>query len=123
MNKLLPLLRNIRECQLCADHLPLNPKPILQAHNSSRLLIVGQAPGIRVHNTGIPWNDPSGDRLRHWMQLDKKTFYDITSKKFLIFIKQNSCPIINTISLYALTYGKIIKIVVLIGVLSHYLII
>lgn len=77
MNKLLPLLRNIRECQLCTKHLPLNPKPILQAHNSSRLLIVGQAPGIRVHNTGIPWNDPSGDRLRDWMQLNKKTFYDI----------------------------------------------
>ncbi|MEN9916793.1 MAG: hypothetical protein RLY40_725 [Pseudomonadota bacterium] len=77
MNKLLPLLRNIRECQLCANHLPLNPKPILQAHTSSRLLIVGQAPGIRVHNTGIPWNDPSGDRLRLWMQLDKKTFYNI----------------------------------------------
>ncbi|TLY47071.1 MAG: uracil-DNA glycosylase family protein [Gammaproteobacteria bacterium] len=76
MNKLLPLLRNIRECQLCVNHLPLNPRPILQAHHLSRVLIVGQTPGIRVHNTGIPWNDPSGDRLRHWMQLDKKTFYD-----------------------------------------------
>jgi uracil-DNA glycosylase len=77
MNKLLPLIKNIRECRLCANHLPLNPKPVLQAHSLSRLLIVGQAPGIRVHNTGIPWNDPSGDRLRYWMQLDKKTFYDI----------------------------------------------
>lgn len=77
MNKLLPLIKNIRECRLCANHLPLAPKPILQAHHQSRLLIVGQAPGIRVHNTGIPWNDPSGDRLRHWLHLDKKTFYDI----------------------------------------------
>ncbi len=77
MNKLLPLIKNIRECRLCANHLPLNPRPILQAHHLSHLLIVGQAPGIRVHNTGIPWNDPSGDRLRHWMQIDKKTFYDI----------------------------------------------
>ena len=77
MNKLLPLIKNIRECRLCANHLPLNPRPVLQAHPLSRLLIVGQAPGIRVHNTGIPWNDPSGDRLRYWMQLDKKTFYDI----------------------------------------------
>lgn len=77
MNKLLPLIKNIRECRLCANHLPLNPRPVLQAHHLSRLLIVGQAPGIRVHNTGIPWNDPSGDRLRHWTHLDKKTFYDI----------------------------------------------
>lgn len=77
MNKLLPLIKNIRECQLCAKHLPLAPRPILQAHHQSRLLIVGQAPGIRVHNTGIPWNDPSGDRLRHWLHLDKKTFYDV----------------------------------------------
>lgn len=77
MNKLLPLIKNIHECQLCANHLPLAPRPILQAHHQSRLLIVGQAPGIRVHNTGIPWNDPSGDRLRHWLHLDKKTFYDI----------------------------------------------
>lgn len=77
MNKLLPLIKNIRECRLCANHLPLAPRPILQAHHLSRLLIVGQGPGIRVHNTGIPWNDPSGDRLRNWLQLDKRTFYDI----------------------------------------------
>lgn len=77
MNKILPLIKNIRECQLCANHLPFNPRPILQAHSKSRLLIVGQAPGIRVHKTGIPWNDPSGDRLRHWINLDKKIFYDI----------------------------------------------
>lgn len=77
MNKLLPLIKNIRECRLCANHLPFNPRPVLQAHSKSRLLIVGQAPGIRVHTTGIPWNDPSGDRLRYWINLDKKTFYDI----------------------------------------------
>lgn len=77
MNRLSPLLKKVRECRLCVNHLPLGPKPILKAHNLSRLLIVGQAPGIRVHNSGIPWNDPSGDRLRYWMQLDKKTFYDI----------------------------------------------
>ena len=77
MNKLLPLIKNIRNCQRCATDLPFNPKPILQAHHLSRLLIVGQAPGVRVHKTGIPWNDPSGDRLRQWMNIDKKTFYDI----------------------------------------------
>ena len=89
MNKILPLIKNIRECQLCANHLPLTPRPILQAHNLSRLLIVGQAPGIRVHNTGIPWNDPSGDRLRHWLQLDKK--------HFIIQIKLPSFPWVSAI--------------------------
>ncbi len=76
MNKLLPLLSRIRQCQLCALHLPFKPNPILRAHTESRLLIVGQAPGIRVHQTGIPWNDPSGDRLRRWLNINKKTFYD-----------------------------------------------
>lgn len=58
MNKLLPLIKNIRECRLCASHLPLNPRLVFQAHIQSLLLIiVGQAPGIRVHNTGIPEND------------------------------------------------------------------
>lgn len=79
MNKLSLLLERIRQCQLCAAHLPLKPNPILRAHTQSRLLIVGQAPGIRVHQTGIPWNDPSGDRLRQWLNCDKKTFYDESS--------------------------------------------
>lgn len=77
MNKLLPLIKKIRKCQLCTRHLPFKPNPILQAHSKSRLLIVGQAPGIRVHTTGIPWNDPSGDRLRQWINLDRNTFYNI----------------------------------------------
>lgn len=78
MNQLLPLLSRIRQCRLCAPLLPLKPNPILRAHTKSRLLIVGQAPGIRVHQTGIPWNDPSGDRLRYWIGVDKKLFYDET---------------------------------------------
>ena len=70
MHKTLPqLLRNIRACTHCADTLPCGPRPILQAHTSARLRIVGQAPGRRVHETGIPWNDPSGDRLRNWLGL------------------------------------------------------
>lgn len=76
MNKLSLLLAKVRQCQLCAIHLPLKPSPILQAQSQSRLLIVGQAPGIRVHQTGIPWNDPSGDRLRQWLNIDRKIFYD-----------------------------------------------
>jgi uracil-DNA glycosylase len=70
------LLEEVRSCTHCAQHLPMGPRPVLRAKRSARLLIVGQAPGRRVHETGIPWNDPSGDRLRDWMQLDRDSFYD-----------------------------------------------
>jgi uracil-DNA glycosylase len=70
------LLGEVRACHLCASHLPLGPRPVLRASGSARLLIVGQAPGRRVHETGIPWNDPSGDRLRTWLRLDRAQFYD-----------------------------------------------
>lgn len=69
-------LARIRACTLCAPHLPLGPRPVLRASPTARLLIVGQAPGTRVHETGIPWNDRSGDRLRHWLDLDGGRFYD-----------------------------------------------
>ncbi len=74
--KLEALLREVRACEVCADHLPFPPKPILRAGVTAKILIVGQAPGRRVHETGIPWNDPSGDRLRDWMQVSRDTFYD-----------------------------------------------
>jgi len=75
--KMLPeLLRNIRACTHCADALPCGPHPVLQAHTSARLRIIGQAPGRKVHETGISWNDPSGDRLRHWLGLTSEQFYD-----------------------------------------------
>lgn len=70
------LLREVRACTVCAKHLPLPPRPILRVSTTARLLIVGQAPGIKVHNTGIPWNDPSGDRLRLWLQTSRDEFYD-----------------------------------------------
>jgi uracil-DNA glycosylase len=77
MNETLrPLLERIRACTHCADALPCGPRPVLQAHQSARLRIVGQAPGRQVHETGIPWNDPSGDRLRHWLGLTRQQFYD-----------------------------------------------
>jgi uracil-DNA glycosylase len=72
------LVNEVRNCQLCAKYLPLGPRPVLQVHSSARILIVGQAPGSKVHQTGIPFDDPSGDRLREWMGIDKKTFYDAT---------------------------------------------
>jgi len=72
------LLQQIQTCQLCRADLPFAPKPILRAHPTARLLIVGQAPGSQVHATGIPWNDQSGERLREWLQIDRDTFYDET---------------------------------------------
>lgn len=76
MSDLSSLLQRIRNCRLCEAQLPKEPKPILRAHAEAKLLIVGQAPGIRVHETGIPWNDPSGDRLRDWLALDRSIFYN-----------------------------------------------
>jgi uracil-DNA glycosylase len=70
------LLARVRACRACEAHLPLGPRPVLRGRPSARLLIVGQAPGTRVHETGIPWNDPSGDRLRDWLGLDRERFYD-----------------------------------------------
>ncbi|MGB5439614.1 MAG: uracil-DNA glycosylase family protein [Gammaproteobacteria bacterium] len=70
------LLKNVRACRVCESRLPLGPRPVLRASRSARILIIGQAPGTKVHQSGIPWNDPSGDRLRDWMQLDRGRFYD-----------------------------------------------
>ena len=71
-----PLLKEIRACKVCQPSLPLGANPVIQASSSAKLLIIGQAPGTRVHETSIPWNDPSGNRLREWLALDKETFYD-----------------------------------------------
>lgn len=65
-----------RACTLCAAHLPLGPRPVFRVSATARLLIIGQAPGTKVHATGIPWNDPSGERLRGWLAMDRATFYD-----------------------------------------------
>jgi uracil-DNA glycosylase len=65
-----------RNCSLCAGLLPLGPRPVFRVSPTARLLIVGQAPGTKVHASGIPWNDPSGDRLRLWLGMDRETFYD-----------------------------------------------
>lgn len=70
------LLREISACTLCAAHLPLGPRPIIRGLPSARLLITSQAPGTRVHETGLSFNDRSGDRLRDWLGLDRATFYD-----------------------------------------------
>ena len=72
---LVDLLDDIRNCQFCTD-LPLGPNPVISVKRSAKVLIIGQAPGTRVHASGIPWNDPSGDRLRSWMGLNKDQFYN-----------------------------------------------
>lgn len=70
------LLRDVRACQICSAALPLGPRPVLQVASSARLLIIGQAPGSKVHQSGVPWDDSSGDRLRDWLKLDRSVFYD-----------------------------------------------
>jgi len=72
------LLADISRCHLCAEHLPLGPRPIVSAHQEAKLLIIGQAPGTRVHASGVPWDDPSGERLRQWLGLPSEVFYDTT---------------------------------------------
>ena len=70
------LLAAVRGCRACEAYLPLGPRPVLSAADTAHILVVGQAPGVRVHTTGIPWDDPSGERLRAWMGVDKDVFYD-----------------------------------------------
>lgn len=70
------LVEKVRACALCADRLDHGVRPVLQLNPSARILIAGQAPGSRVHATGVPFDDPSGDRLRHWMGISRETFYD-----------------------------------------------
>ncbi|WP_160119600.1 uracil-DNA glycosylase family protein [Rhodovarius lipocyclicus] len=70
------LLARVRACRLCEAALPLGPRPVVHASGTARVLIIGQAPGTKVHETGIPWNDASGIRLREWLGLDPAAFYD-----------------------------------------------
>lgn len=72
----LRLLDEIRSCRLCAEHLPHPPRPVVSFSAEAAVVIIGQAPGAAVHASGIPWDDPSGDTLRHWMGLDRERFYD-----------------------------------------------
>ena len=73
------ILQNARACTLCKENLPLGPRPVVRAETGSPVLIIGQAPGTKVHASGIPWDDVSGNNLREWLGIDKEVFYD-TSK-------------------------------------------
>jgi uracil-DNA glycosylase len=75
---LVSLLRDVRACRLCEEHLAHGVRPVLQAHSKARILIAGQAPGRRVHELGVPFDDPSGDRLREWLGVSRDAFYDAT---------------------------------------------
>ena len=70
------LLRQVRQCHLCEDNLPLGANPVVKAGSGARLLVIGQAPGTKVHKTSIPWHDPSGIRLRQWLNMTDEQFYD-----------------------------------------------
>ncbi|HMN41253.1 MAG TPA: uracil-DNA glycosylase family protein [Phycisphaerales bacterium] len=72
----LPLLREVRRCRVCVAHLPNEPRPLVVASASSRVVIIGQAPGRIAHETGVPWNDKSGERLREWLGVTDAQFYD-----------------------------------------------
>lgn len=70
------LQRKIAACDLCADDLDHDPRPVVRPSSTARIMIAGQAPGTRVHESGVPFTDPSGDRLRDWMGVDETVFYD-----------------------------------------------
>src|SRR5471032_145566 len=76
MTKIEQLLSEVRSCTLCAEHLPHGPRPVLQIGGGARILIAGQAPGRKVHESGIPFDDASGARLRDWLGITPATFYD-----------------------------------------------
>ncbi len=76
MAKLSALLAEVRACNLCAPHLPLGPRPVLQVHSSARILVAAQAPGRKVHASGVPFDDASGERLRTWLGITRECFYD-----------------------------------------------
>ena len=76
------LLHNISQCTICEKHLTLGPRPVVSAHKNSKIVIIGQAPGTKVHASGIPWDDSSGKQLRKWLSVSVDDFYDET--KFAI---------------------------------------
>ena len=83
MNRFESLLKDVRACRICETHLPAGPRPIIQIHANARLLIAGQAPGRKVHESGTPFDDASGNRLREWMGVTREVFYDPESVAIL----------------------------------------
>ena len=73
---MIALLTEISKCDICKAHLPLGPRPVVSAHPNSKIVIIGQAPGTKVHLSGIPWDDQSGKQLRKWLDVSDDEFYD-----------------------------------------------
>ncbi len=88
MSKLSTLLSKVRSCEICHEHLPLGPRPVVQFDSRARILIAGQAPGKKVHETGVPFDDPSGKRLRDWLGIEPDVFYD---KKNIAIVPMGFC--------------------------------
>lgn len=76
MKSFADVIASVKACDICKAHLPLGPRPVFQIHPDAKILVAAQAPGLAVHETGIPFNDPSGDRLRQWMGITRDTFYN-----------------------------------------------
>ena len=76
MNGKIDIISTIQDCTECAHSLPFSSNPILQHSRNAKLILIGQAPGLKAHQSNTPWNDPSGDRLRDWLNMSKHTFYD-----------------------------------------------
>ena len=74
--KMESLLKDISQCTICKAHLPLGPRPVVTAHLNSKIVIIGQAPGSKVHQSGIPWDDQSGKKLRQWLNVTDEQFYN-----------------------------------------------
>lgn len=88
MASIIQLINDIKSCTACSKYLPLGPRPVVQFDAASKILIVGQAPGKKVHESGVPFDDASGDRLREWLGVSKETFYD---KKRLAILPMGFC--------------------------------
>ena len=71
------LLKNIDQCRICEEHLALGPRPVVSASKNSKIVIIGQAPGTKVHASGIPWDDASGKQLRKWLNVSDEEFYNV----------------------------------------------
>ncbi|MEY8779450.1 uracil-DNA glycosylase family protein [Allomuricauda sp. XS_ASV26] len=82
------LLHQIQDCNLCEKHLALGPRPIVAAHPKSKIAIIGQAPGAKVHQTSVPWDDPSGKKLREWLNVTEQQFYN---KQLFALIPMGFC--------------------------------
>lgn len=78
LTKMDKLLKKILRCEVCKQYLPLGPRPVIQLNKSSKIVIISQAPSRRVHETGIPWNDASGKKLKSWMDVSDEVFYNPT---------------------------------------------